>query len=323
MSKPLVSVVVPTFNRLARLQRVISALEQQDIPRNQFEVVVVSDGSSDGTHEYLAGLPANGAVHVVIQTNQGPAAARNKGIAEASGQLVLFVDDDVVAAPNLIAEHLRAHERVGRDAAVIGPLLTPPDIHLSPWVDWEQQMLVKQYDAMSLGLWKPTARQFYTGNASIRRELLLAVGGFNPSFRRAEDVELAYRLAARGVEFVFTMSAVGLHYADRSYQSWLEAAKAYGRNDAIFGRDGGQQWLLTTVRSEFGSRKWPVRLVVSACLDKPRLAVAFRGAVRGVARSASAMKLKKAEAASYSALFNLEYYRGFVGEMGRADCLLG
>jgi GT2 family glycosyltransferase len=96
-------------------------------------------------------------------------------------------------------------------------------------------MLVKQYDAMERGDWAATARQFYTANASLARRHVLDAGGFDERFRRAEDVELAYRLADRGLRFVFARDAVVVHHPDRSFRAWLDIAGAYGRNDVVFG----------------------------------------------------------------------------------------
>src|SRR6516165_9610456 len=106
---PVVSVVIPTFNRLARLQQVLAALSAQTYPRDRFEVVVVSDGSTDGTDEFLAEAAAPFELTVVTQPNQGPAVARNRGVASARGSIVLFIDDDVVATPALVQEHVAGH----------------------------------------------------------------------------------------------------------------------------------------------------------------------------------------------------------------------
>src|SRR5215813_890124 len=103
-----VSVVIPTYNRVAQIVRVLEGLERQIYPLDQFEVVVVSDGSTDGTNEYLNTISTPLRLVVVTQPNQGVAAARNQGVACATGKIVLFVDDDVVPVPQLIAEHLRS-----------------------------------------------------------------------------------------------------------------------------------------------------------------------------------------------------------------------
>ncbi len=165
---PLISVVVPTFNRLLRLKRVLAALADQTVPGDRYEVIVVSDGSTDGTDEYLASAPYP--IVVAVQPNAGPAAARNRGAELARAELILFVDDDVIASRDLVEQHLASHSAVGGpELVVIGPMLNPPDFKMSSWIRWEQAMLYKQYGAMERGLFKPTFRQFYTGNASLPR----------------------------------------------------------------------------------------------------------------------------------------------------------
>ena len=161
-----------------------------------------SDGSTDGTDAFLDSLASPLAVTVEHQANAGPAAARNRGVDLATTPLVLFVDDDVIAQPELVAEHLASHGRAS-DLVVIGPMITPPDFRLQPWVAWEQAMLYKQYDALAAGRYEATHRQFYTGNASAPRARIVEVGGFDHRFRRAEDVELAYRLHMTGLKFEF------------------------------------------------------------------------------------------------------------------------
>lgn len=315
MTSLCISVVVPTYNRIDRIRRVLAALERQTYPRDHFEVIVISDGSTDGTDDYLRSV-ASGRVRPIFQPNRGPAAARNTGIRAAAGQLIVFVDDDVVPELGLLTAHADIHRAAGRQVAVIGPLLTPTDVELAPWVAWEQAMLEKQYNAMADGRWQPTARQFYTGNASIGRDVLIDAGGFDEKFRRAEDVELAYRLAGRGIGFIFSMAPAGYHYAERSFASWMATAQAYGRNDAIFGRDRGQDWLISVVREEFGYRKRSLRMLITACLKSPALASTCVAGMRGVVTAAGLIGFRSMESAGYSAIFGVEYYRGFFHELG-------
>jgi GT2 family glycosyltransferase len=310
------SVVVPTYNRVARLRHVIEALAQQTYPADAYEVVVVSDGSSDGTDRYLQTVRTPMRLRWFSQSNRGPAAARNAGVEQADGEFIVFIDDDVVAEPQLLAEHVRAHQEADGEVAVMGPLLTPEGFAMAPWVRWEQEMLSKQYSAMLRGRWHPTARQFYTGNASVRRSHILAAGGFDESFRRAEDVELAYRLAARGVGFVFTMKAAAKHFAERSYRSWLDGAYAYGRNDARFARDRGQSWLLPVVHQEFGERHILARALVRLCRGRPRIGSAAAATLKLAADAASLIHAERAERAAYSGLFNLRYCSGLLDELG-------
>jgi glycosyltransferase involved in cell wall biosynthesis len=311
-----ISVIIPTYNRLDRLKRVLAGLEIQSYALDDFEVVVVSDGSSDGTDAYLRSLVTPLHLHVVTQPNQGVAVARNNGLQRITSDLVLFIDDDVVPAPRLIAEHMRAHATQADDIIVLGPMLTPDNFVMSSWVRWEQAMLTKQYQAMLAGKFAPTARQFYTGNTSLARAHLLAAGGFDEHFRRAEDVELAYRLAQRGLRFVFNAEAIGYHYAERSFRSWMEIAYVYGRNDVIFTREKQQQWLLPKVFSEFHDRNLLVRLLVQLCLDRDALSRSTVAWLKGISYLADRLGFERLVQTTYSGIFNLRYYQGVAYEMG-------
>src|SRR5438477_9557527 len=122
LASPLYSVVIPTYNRLDSILRVMRGLEEQSCSPTLFEVVVVSDGSTDGTAALLSSSSFPFRLHVVVQANTGPAAARNLGIAEAKGSLIIFLDDDVVPAPDFIVEHARGHSDQS-NTVVIGPML--------------------------------------------------------------------------------------------------------------------------------------------------------------------------------------------------------
>jgi glycosyltransferase involved in cell wall biosynthesis len=141
-ASPHLSVVVPTYNRLGRLRHVIAALEQQAYPSDAYEVIIVSDGSTDGTHAYLEALRSKMRVRWFPQANRGPAAARNAGIQKADGEFIVFIDDDVVPDHQLLAEHARSHHEAGKDVVVLGPLLSPEGFEMAPWVRWEQEMLM-------------------------------------------------------------------------------------------------------------------------------------------------------------------------------------
>ena len=179
---PTISVIVPTYNRRERLHRTLSGLAQQQLDGVTFETIVVSDGSTDDTDEYLESSSVPIDVVALRQENSGPAAARTRGIRAARGELCVFIDDDIVPDPRLLVSHYEAHQESSGSLVTIGPMLTPTDAKLNPWVDWEQRMLYKQYDALRDKSMQTTSRQFYTGNTAIRREHLVAAGGFDESF---------------------------------------------------------------------------------------------------------------------------------------------
>jgi GT2 family glycosyltransferase len=313
---PLVSVILPTYNRLNQLKHVLAGLEQQTYPLDQFEVVVVSDGSTDGTSEYLRSIETPLKLKPLFQENQGVAATRNHGVQHAQGEIVLFIDDDVVPTSQLMVEHLRTHEKLGANVVVIGPMLPPPDFRLSAWVQWGQERLGEQYEAMITGQWEATARQFYTGNTSLARGIMLEHGGFDPQFRRAEDVELAYRLHEHGIRFFFCPKAIGYHYEERSFQSWLAIPYAYGRNDVIFTYQKGNAWLLPKIFQEFHTRHSFTRALVSLCLGRPTLIKLVTITMKQMMETSYNLRLPVLPRVACSTLFNLYHYQGIIDELG-------
>lgn len=311
------SIVIPTYNRLGSLKRVLHGLEQQTgVDLHDLEVIVISDGSTDGTNAYLETLATPLPLKARLQQNAGAAAARNAGIQAATGEMIMFLDDDVVPTPTLLAEHRRRHQESAAAIAVLGPMLTPADFAMAPWVQWEQAMLEKQYAAMLNGDWEPTARQFFTGNTSLMRQHLLAQGGFDTQFKRAEDVELAYRLADAGIQFVFNEKAVGFHYAERSFASWLNIPYSYGVNDVIFALRKNQPWLLTAIWREFYQRNLLIQTLTRLCIDRPTLSKMMMGLLQKVAQTAQKRGKTGVSHKAYSGIFNLRYYQGVADQLG-------
>jgi len=232
---PEISVVVPTWNRLDTLREVVPTLLAQTLPAESFEVLVCDSNSTDGTQEYLAGIHAAhpNVVHLPGAYN-GRAMARNAGIARARGSVVLFNDSDILASPELLARHL-AHHREREKVAVVG---------------WEVQVrdladyAYKRDHVEARGHLHPPSRKtlpwlyFLTGNASVKREQLLAVGSFDESFTGYghEDLELGYRLQKAGVTIVYEPQAVNYHCQDVPHDDQKEKMKLAGRSTVRFFR---------------------------------------------------------------------------------------
>jgi len=314
LSTPLVSIVVPSYNRSSSLRRLLEALTKQTFPASRFEVVVVDDGSTDGTVEFVRDYQADYGLRVIAQSHAGPAAARNRGAQDAAGQIILFLDDDVAPMASLVQEHVSTHA-ADAGVVVIGPMLPPGDWPRPVWVRWEEDKLLKQYKAMRDGLWSCTARQFYTGNASLTRDRLLEAGGFDTRFARAEDVELAYRLRDKGARFVFNARAEVWHYASRSFESWCRTPFQYGAYDVVMQRDKGQRTLDEATR-EFHSRNALNRFVVRMCAGHRRT---VRGTVKilgGFALLSGRMGVQAPAKLLLSAIFGVLYWQGVCEELG-------
>ncbi|MER3456523.1 MAG: family 2 glycosyl transferase [candidate division GAL15 bacterium] len=194
------SVVIPTYNRSAVLRVCLASLAVQTLPRDRFEVLVVDDGSTDDTQDVVRGFQGTVNVRYLRQpSNRGRAAARNLGIQQAAGEVVVFVDSDVFATPQFLSAHAAIHERwpaaVGR-----GPLLLTT--HLE-----------NPFGNPPL-LPDPSPGFLDTANASVRREHLLAAGGFDEEFRHYgwEDVDLGFRLRRLGLRRVLSRHALAYHY---------------------------------------------------------------------------------------------------------------
>ncbi len=314
-----ISVVIPTYNRFKQIQKLIAVLEDQSYPKDRYEVIVVSDGGRDGTYEYLQSASPGYALRPVFQANAGAAEARNTGAKNAQGDLLLFLDDDIFPDPDLIATHVRSHAGAQPGDMIVGPMLTPTDWQMLPWVAWEQAMLERQYSAMTRGRWKPTARQFYTGNASLRRDFFFANDCFDSQFRRAEDVEFAYRAMNNGGRIVFNPEARAYHYAERSFNSWINTAYAYGCNDVTFTQVKGITWLLPVILSEFQHRNILVRGILRLYLDKQPEQAELVRKLETLGEWVYRKKLFKISQIVFSGIFNLRYYQGIADELGGRD----
>ncbi len=309
------TVVVPTFNRRESLQRTLEGLARQDVASDCFEVVVVSDGSTDDTETWLEGEVERYpfVLRLIRQENSGPARARNRGVAEARGEVVVFVDDDVEPQPGLISAHLE-HHRADPRVAVIGPQ-SPDPVRRAvepPWIAWEHGQMVRQYDNFKSGVWPEAGPQnFYTGNASVRRQLLLASGGFDETFGRQEDIELAYRMQRDlDVRFVFEPGAAALHRPSRTFESWARTPYAYGGLDVARAREGNSSW-----RYVWGNYHWRnalTRALARTVLPRPRLSASVRSVLLGVVRVVWPLPGggRAAALSVLSAIYNVRYLEG-------------
>ena len=119
------SVVIPTLNRADMLASTIDRIERQTVSRDSYEVLVVNNNSSDHTQNVLEQKAASYSnLRAFRQPKPGAAATRNVGIREATGDIVLFIDDDIFAEPNLIENHLQYHKQ-NTAASVVGTVMSP------------------------------------------------------------------------------------------------------------------------------------------------------------------------------------------------------
>jgi GT2 family glycosyltransferase len=304
------SVIVPTYNRKERLARLLQSLERTAAAVPGLEVVVAVDGATDGTAEMLAGCSMPYRLRVLTQANAGPGAARNLAMRAADGDVLIFLDDDVTPSPGCIERHLAVH-RHNDAAVVIGAMLPPPGYRMAPWLEWEAATLKTQYEAMLAGLYAPTPRQFFTANASVRRVHALAVTGFDETFRRAEDVEFAFRLRDAGLGFYFEPAASVTHEPDRSFTGWLRVPYEYGRADVRLCYEKGRRDLLGALQQETQGRHPLTRMVTRLCYRQPRRYAVARTGLATIGFVAGQMRMRRPAHIAYSALFTLAHSQGW------------
>lgn len=193
---------------------------------------------------------------------------------------------------------------------------TPSNASLSPWVAWEQTQLIDKYARLVDGRLEPNAHQFYTGNASLNRQRFCATGGFDESFHRNEDLELAYRLEDDGVRFVYWPAATGFHHAQRSYAQWLQIPYEYGRNSVRCAREKGHERLLDRWIQAYPQFHPLTRATIYACLDRPRAAHATINTLTTLTLRAYQTGHHNLAYDFFSVIYNLQRHQGVADGLG-------
>jgi glycosyltransferase involved in cell wall biosynthesis len=262
-ARPRFSILIPTYQRRELVVRNVAALAHQTF--RAFEVVVSVDGSTDGSADALRRLRTLFPLTVLEQPNEGRSAALNHGARVATGELLLFLDDDMEADPAMLAEHERSHSE-GADL-VLGHLPLHPESSrtllsrgVGRWAERRRERLTRPGAAVPIA-------DLVTGQMSISKAAFDALGGFDVGFTReglfgGEDLDFGYRARRAGLRIVFNEAAV-------SYQLWtvdpgiyLDRAREAGRSaeelkakhpELADSRDPGLEFNAWSSRLVFGS----------------------------------------------------------------------
>ena len=219
-SEPAITVVVPTYNRAASLARLLDALADCMTPAGGADVVVVDDGSTDGTADVVRRSRAG--ARYVRQGNRGPAAARNTGWQLARSPIVAFTDDDTRPDRRWLVDLVDELEARPGLAGLGGNVLPLRPSFLADFVQLER--------LVGHGADERRVRFLVTANAAYRTEALRAVGGFDERFPipAGEDPDLSFRVAGRGGELGVTSRATVLHDHRTSVRSLFRTYYRHG-----------------------------------------------------------------------------------------------
>lgn len=225
------SVVIISYQRCESLIRLLTSLndsiaDSKDIDVNDMEIIVILDGSTDGSEIALANFQMQCTLRYCQQKNRGRAAARNAGAAQAKGSFFWFLDDDMTVNMEALTAHSRFHTINTESRVLVGP-------------QWEQEVsdpsaeyfttrIERLADAETIN----NAFDFWSGNFSVSSQAFKAVGGFDEGFVGwgAEDVELGFRLLKHNVPILFKLNAGGYHWRPRTSSNQIREQREEGRN---------------------------------------------------------------------------------------------
>lgn len=234
MSDPSLSIVVPTLGQAPTLERVVRGLESQQPRPDAVEVFVCVD--REGSEPNLPPSSQRSFPITILHAERaGASAARNVGWRAASAPLVLFLDDDVVPAPRLVAEHLAWHDASpSPDVGVLGPVRWSPEVRVTPFMRWLEMGILFDYGRIQ-GIdagWE----HLYSCNVSIRRDLLQRVGGFDEEHFpfRYEDLDLGRRLLRYGFRLLFNRGAEAHHLKTETLDGWRGKLPRIARSERQF-----------------------------------------------------------------------------------------
>ncbi len=274
------SVLFPTYNRADILPRVLEAYAVEHAGFPEFELVVVDDGSADGTCELLRAFAAQHPAWVklaLLDGNVGPARARNAALPLTSHELVLITGDDILPRRGLVRRHVEWHARhPAPEDALLGRVTWPSELQPTDFMRWlETAGSMFYFDYRALPADRPVGgRYFYTCQVSLKRELLFRTALFDVSFRYAshEDLELGHRLEQAGMRLWFDASFEAHHWHRLTFADVVRRIYTMGYSAETY-------WAKVPDRS--GPLRRAVKRVARALAATPPARAALRRLLQG------------------------------------------
>jgi glycosyltransferase involved in cell wall biosynthesis len=215
---PKVSVIIPAYDSRSTILETLLSVKNQDY-QGSVEIIVVDDGSTDGTPE----IADRHSTKVIRQSNKGPGVARNRGVQEASGDILVFTDSDCVLSPGFVSEVIKSFQD-GNVSGVQGKYECHDRSVIARFVQHEYEERARRQAKVDNVYWVATH------SACYRRDAFFQVSGFyEDTFSRGEDLELSQRMADQGLKIVFNGNAIVYHHHPSTLRQYISAkyARAY------------------------------------------------------------------------------------------------
>jgi len=228
---PSFSIILPTYNRSAVVEQTILQLLEQDYPSELYEVLVC-DNSSDDTPDMVRRIAetARARVRLLSSDERFPAVKRNQGLRAATGDLVLFMNDDVWVTPSFLREHASSHAAHPGPVAILGKVEQSEKMPSNPFTEWYQPFA---YDLIDDRADRSVPYEFcWSMNLSLPREVMLERNlVFHEDWREigSEDVELGYRWTRAGFPVIYNPRAWGEHYHPHDLDTACRLQEVIGR----------------------------------------------------------------------------------------------
>ncbi|MCX7625866.1 MAG: glycosyltransferase [Candidatus Sumerlaeaceae bacterium] len=242
---PTVSVVVPVLNGLPTFSTLLRGLEQQTFPRASWELIIVDNGSTDGTRELAEDFARRHSwAQVVLAERRGPSAARNVGVESARGSIIAFIDSDCIPGPTWLEELISVF--ADRTVWAAGGLLKSAAPTTITEAFSARQEILNQEDFFKERPFKPPF--LLTANFAVRRAVFKRVGMFNESLRVGEDADFCWRILEAGGKLALVRKALVAHrhrstlpsFARQMFLYGIGSATTFARHRQLIGR---RAWL--------------------------------------------------------------------------------
>ncbi len=224
-----ISIIIPTYNGAHKIGNTIKALEEQT--HKEFEVIIVVDGSNDNTAELLRSQGLNFKDFKIIwQENKGRASARNKGAIEATGELLIFFDDDMSPMEDCVVQHCRFHRNY-KNAVLCGNPMEKAEFCTSDILCYKRSLSIKWTKKYKMGLNKLNFNNlfFTAANCSMSKNIFNKIGGFDERLTDIEDYDFAISALNKNINVFFNKAMIAWHNDHITCRNYIKRRREYNQ----------------------------------------------------------------------------------------------